>query len=185
VIALLPTLLVSAEAAAEPQGIAALGIDPLAILAQAFTFLVLFWLIKKFALSKIVKTLEDRRKTIDKGVLLGLEMEKEKSELDIKVEEILHQARADADKILAGVHSEAGAIIKQAETDARRKADALMEDAQNRIIEDIERAKLSLKKELVNLVAVATGTLLKEKIDAKKDATLIEKLLAPITKAAK
>jgi F-type H+-transporting ATPase subunit b len=180
VIAFLPTLLASAEAAghvAEPEGIAALGIDPLAILAQAVTFLVLFFLIKKFALSKIIKTLEDRRKTIDKGVLLGIEMEKEKTHLDEKVEELLHQARQDADKIIAQGHAEAGSIIKQAEDDAKRKADALMADAHNRIGEDIERAKTELKKDMIQLVAHATGSLIHEKVDAQKDAGIIEKIL--------
>lgn len=180
-IALLPTLLASthfaAEAAAEPQGIAALGIDPLAILAQAVTFLILFFLIKKFALGKIVKTLEDRRKTIDKGVLLGIEMEKEKAHLDESVEKLLQQARKDADKIIAGGQSEAGAIIKKAEDDAKRKADALMADAHNRIGEDIERAKTELKKEMVQLVASATGAVIKEKVTATSDGKLIEKIL--------
>lgn len=176
-IALLPTLFAEA---AEPQGIAALGLDPLAILAQAVTFLVLFFLIKKFALSKIVKTLEDRRKTIDKGVLLGMEMEKEKTALDEKVEALLQQARADADKIIAGGQAEAGSIIKKAEDDAKRKADALMADAHNRIGEDIERAKTELKKDMVELVATATGALVREKVDARKDTQLIEKILEEV-----
>ena len=47
---------------------------PLAILAQAATFLVLFFVIKKFALDGIVSTLEKRRKTIDDGVRLGREI---------------------------------------------------------------------------------------------------------------
>ena len=63
------------HAAEEPAGIAALGIDPLAILAQAGTFLVLFWVVKKFALNKISATLEERRKTIDQGVRLGQKRE--------------------------------------------------------------------------------------------------------------
>lgn len=180
-IALLPTLLASthfaAEAAAEPTGIAALGIDPWAILAQAVTFLILFWLIKKFALGKIVATLEARRKTIDKGVLLGIEMEKEKTHLDEEVEKLLQQARKDADKIIAGGQSEAGAIIKKAEDDAKRKADALMADAHNRIGEDIERAKTELKKEMVQLVATATGAIIHEKVTASSDGKLIQKIL--------
>lgn len=179
-IALLPTILAAAEAgasAAEPQGIAALGIDPLAILAQAVTFLVLFWLIKKFALTKIIAVLEERRKTIDKGVLLGIEMEKEKTHLDEEVEKLLQQARADADKIIAGGQTEAGAIIKQAEDDAKRKADALMADAHNRIGEDIERAKIELKKDMVELVATATGAIIKEKVSASSDGKLIGKIL--------
>ena len=179
-IALLPTILASAEAAAEPEGIAALGIDPWAILAQAVTFLLLFFLIKKFALGKIVKTLEDRRKTIDKGVLLGLEMEKEKTELDNKVEEILAQARREGDKIIAGGQKEAGELLKQAEDDAKRKADALMADAHNRITEDIEKAKVELKHDMINLVSHATAAVIREKVDAKKDASLIERVLEEV-----
>ncbi len=179
-IALLPTLLASAEAAAEPEGIAALGIDPLAILAQAVTFLVLFFLIKKFALGKIVNTLETRRKTIDKGVLLGIEMEKEKTHLDEEVEKLLQQARVEADKIIAGGQTEAGAIIKKAEDDAKRKADALMADAHNRIGEDIERAKKELKKEMIDLVATATGAIIREKVTAQSDGKIIEKILGEV-----
>ena len=65
------SLLTSFGAAEETKGIGALGIDALAILAQAATFLILFLIIKKFALEKIVATLEKRRKTIDDGVRLG------------------------------------------------------------------------------------------------------------------
>lgn len=174
-IGLIPTIL--ANAAEEPQGIAALGIDPWAILAQAVTFLVLFWVIKKFALDKIVATLETRRKTIDKGVTLGLEMEKEKEQLDEKVEALLQKARREADKIIAESQTEAGAIIKEAEAAASRKADALMVEAHNRIEDDIQRAKKELKQEMVQLVGQATEAIIREKVDATKDARLIERVL--------
>lgn len=176
-IAFLPTILAASEAAAEPEGIAALGIDPWAILAQAVTFLVLFLLIKKFALGKIVNTLETRRKTIDKGVLLGVEMEKQKEHLDEEVEKMLQKARQEADKIIAGGQTEAGAIIKQAETDASDKAATIMADAHNRIGEDIEKAKTELKKDMIELVASATGAIIHEKVTAQSDAKLIQKIL--------
>lgn len=174
-IGLIPTIF--AATGEEAQGIAALGIDPLAILAQAVTFLVLFWVIKKFALDKIVASLEERRKTIDKGVTLGVEMEKEKAELDEKVEELLQKARRESDKIIAESQQEAGAIIKQAEQDAARKADTILAEANNRIAEDVERAKKDLKREMVELVGIATEAIIREKVDAQKDAKLIERVL--------
>lgn len=177
-IGLLPTIL--ANTAEEPQGIAALGIDPWAILAQAITFLVLFFLIKRFALDKIVKTLEERRKTIDKGVTLGLEMEKEKDQLDEQVNKLLQKARAEADGIIAESQKEAGAIVQQAEDVASKKADDILADAQHRIEDDIERAKKDLKQEMVELVSQATGIIIREKVDAKKDAGLIERALEEV-----
>ncbi len=177
-IGFLPHIIAAAE---EPQGISALGIDPWALLAQAVTFLILFWVIKRFALDKIVNTLEDRRKTINKGVLLGMKMEKEKEALDEKVEQLLHEARLESDKIIAGGHREAGEIIKAAEEAATRKASALIEDAHNRIDEDIQRAKNELRSEMVHLVADTTEAVIGEKIDSKKDRELVERLLKEVT----
>ncbi len=175
---LIPTIF--AASGAEPQGIAALGIDPWAILAQAVTFLVLFWIVKKFALDKIVATIEERRKTIDKGVTLGLKMEQEKEQLDEKVEAMLRKARLEADKVISQSEKDAGGIIKEAEITANKKADALMAEAHNRIEDDMQRAKRELKQEMVELVSAATETIIEEKVDATKDAKLIGKALKEV-----
>ncbi|MEO8785055.1 MAG: F0F1 ATP synthase subunit B [Candidatus Saccharimonadales bacterium] len=175
----LPTILASAPPA-EPTGIAALGLDPWGFLAQAVTFLVLLLGIKKFALGKIVAILEERRKTIDKGVRLGIEMQKEKTELDDKVEALLHKARLQADVLIAQGQEEARGIIHEAEEVALRKAETLLEESQNQLAEDIKRAKRELKTEMVELVGEATGILLRQKVDASKDSKLIESLLGEI-----
>jgi|SRR5690606_8469011 len=177
---LLNTLTVLGATGEEAQGIAAVGIDPLAILAQALTFLVLFFVIKKFALNGIVSTLEKRRQTIDDGVRLGREMEAEKARLDEKVAEALAKARAEADKIIAQGHQEAGEIISRAEADAARKVDTMLADAHARIDEDIEAARKSLEQDMRALVAEATEVILEEKLDAKKDASLLSRALSRV-----
>jgi F-type H+-transporting ATPase subunit b len=169
----------AAEEAAE-SGLAVLGINPLAFLLQLVTFLILFLLLKRFAFAKIVSLLEERRRTIDKGVDLGLAMEAQKQQLDKKVDEILHKARADADKIIAGGHHEAGVIIKEAEAAAARKTDAMLADAHAKIGEDIERARRELEKEMASLVAEATEAIIDEKLDARKDSDLISRALRKV-----
>lgn len=161
----------------EVTGIAALGLDPLAILAQALTFLVLFFILKKFALNGIVATLEKRRKTIDDGVRLGLEMEAEKTKLDEQVDKVLHKARDEADKIIAQAHEESGTIIKDAEDKAIVKVDGMIEDARNKIEDEVKQAQKNLQQETLRLVADATGIIIKEKLNASKDAKLIEEAL--------
>ena len=171
------TLFASSE---EPQGIAALGLDPIAIIAQAITFLVLFLIIKKFALNGIVKTLEERRQTIDKGVELGYEMEREKAKLDEQVAAALQETRAEADKIIAAAHEEAGQIMRDAESAATRKTDQMIVDAQNKIAQDIADAKKDVEKEMRVLVADLTAKVIGEKLDAKKDAALLDKALKEV-----
>jgi len=165
---------------AEPEGIAVLGIDIKVILLQAGTFLLLFFIIKKFALENIVSTLEQRRKTIDKGVSLGIEMQHAKSGFDKELKEMQHKARIEADKILAAAHQEAGEIIKAGETSAAVKVDGILKDASARIEREMQTARKELRGEMLSLVSEATEVILDEKIDAKKDASLIERALSRV-----
>jgi len=174
---LLLTQFAAVEEAAQEGGLAVLGINPLALLLQLVTFVLLFFILKRFAFKAIIKMLEERRSTIDKGVDLGREMEVEKQQLDERVDKVLHQARADADKVIAASHQEAGGIIREAEAVSARKTDALLADAHAKIEEEIERARTGLEKEMLALVAEATEVLIGEKLDAKKDAGLIEQVL--------
>lgn len=166
-----------------PQGIAALGIDPLAILAQASTFLLLFWVIKKFALNKIAETLERRQETIESGVRLGREMEAARERFDAQIEEELKKARIQADKIIAQSHADAGSIMREAEESATRKVSTMIADAHAKIEDDIQLARRGLEAEIRNLIAEASAALLDEKLDAQKDMNLIERAIAKIRQA--
>lgn len=170
-------LTVASEAAAEKSGIAVLGIDPKAIILQAGTFLILFLIIKKFALSGIVDTLEKRRQTIDKGVALGLAMEKKKTEFDEELKKLQREARGQADTIIAEANKEAGKIIKAGEASASVKVDQMLQDANARIEREMNQARQALKQDMLNLVADATEVIIEEKLDAKKDASLIDRAL--------
>ena len=167
---------------AESEGIAALGIDPIAIGAQALTFLVLFWVVKKYALDGIVKNLENRRKDINRGLHLTAEMDKQKEELDTRVEKALKAARKDADAIIAEAHTESGSIIKAAEDSANRKADDILRAAEGKIEREISEARKGLKTEMATLVTDATESILNEKLDAGSDRKLVEKYLGEAMK---
>ncbi len=161
----------------EAQGIAALGIDPLAILAQGVTFLILFFLIKKFALSKIVKTLEDRRTTIEGSLDKAEELNKKNEEAEVRVGELLKDARKDAESMLAKTQEEASSIIKEAEDAAGEKAEKILADGQAQIEAQVVKAKDQLKKETLDLVAQTTAVVLGDAVDSKKNEALIRKAL--------
>jgi F-type H+-transporting ATPase subunit b len=167
-------------AAEEVEGIAALGIDPLALLAQATTFLVLFFIVKKFALEKIVQMLEQRHQTIDDGIKLGLKMQAEEAKLQEIIDQQLRETRTQADQILADARRESGEIIKEAELKANQKVDGMISDAHLKIEEDIKRARAALNDDVRKLVADATAVIIGEKLDNKKDAALIDRALQEV-----
>lgn len=176
------TLLAATE---EPQGIAALGIDPLAILAQGATFLLLFFIIKKFALGKIVTTLEERRKTIEGSLEKAEELNKQNEEAEKRVNALLGEARKEAEEIVNKSREEAGAIVAEAEKAAGNKAEKIVADGKLQIEAEVIKAREALKKETLGLVAEATAAVLDEKIDAKKNEALIKKALLSSSKEIK
>lgn len=173
------TVLAAAE---ESQGIAALGIDPLAILAQGVTFLLFFFLIKKFALTKIVKTLEDRRVTIEGSLNEAEELTKQNQQAEVRVNALLFEARKESDDIINKSHEEAGSIITNAEEKAGEKAEKIIADGKAQIEQQVTKAQEVLKQETLSLVAAATEALLSKKVDAKTDTRIIEDALRELQK---
>jgi F-type H+-transporting ATPase subunit b len=177
---LLHTSRILGEESSGGGGISALGVDFKALILQILTFLIVFWILKKFAFDKIVTTLDERRNKINEGVSLGLEMEKARDKLDDELRERLAKARREADGIIAGARQEAGEVLKAAEEAASRKTDAMIADAHARIEDDIKRARKGLEHDMLALVADATEAVTDEKLDDKKDNSLIRRTLERI-----
>lgn len=159
------------------SGIAALGVDGKAFIIQLVSFVLAFVVLKKWAFTPIVRMMEQRRQTIESGVELGESMKKQQAALEAKVEKTLHEARQQADAIVAQAEDDARQAIREAETTARTKADGILKDAEARIETDTKRARQKLQGELVGLISEATEAIIGEKVDAKKDAQLIDRAL--------
>src|SRR5437868_5329897 len=93
------------------SGLGALGVDGKAFLIQLVTFLLAFWVLKRYAFKPILKVLNERRETIERGVSLGEEMKQERAKLEQEVGKTLHQARRQADEILATANDAAREAI--------------------------------------------------------------------------
>ncbi len=158
-------------------GFGALGIDPKAFIIQLITWVFVFLVLKKYVFGPIVKILEKRQQTIEKGVELTSEMVAQKAKLEKEVEKTMAKARAEANEVLNRTQDQANAMIKEAEETAKAKVDNMIKEAKVKINDETAKAKRSLEKELIDLVISATEVVASEKLDAQKDANLIAKAL--------
>lgn len=159
------------------SGIGALGVDGKAFVIQLITFVLAYLVLRRYAFGPILKVLRERRETIESGVRLGEEMKTERAKLEQQVADALHDARKQADAILADANDAAREAGREAEEKARMKADNILKDAHERAEQDIQRLRHGLQKELVGLVSDATEVIIDEKVDARKDAELIDRAL--------
>lgn len=173
---MIPLLFASETAETASEGLP-LGIDFKAFIFQLITFIILFFLLKKFAFKPIVKLLDQRHKVIDDGVRLGQKMEKEQAKLEEEKAKMIREARHEADAIVATAHKEAREVAREAEKTAHKKTEAMMADAELRIAEESDQAKRKLEKDIAKLVAEATEAVVGEKLDGKADTALIDKVV--------
>ena len=159
------------------SGLGALGISGQALLIQLITFGLAFFVLRRYAFKPILKVLDERRRTIESGVSLGEEMQKEHADLEKKVSATLHQARRDADVIVAEALDAARGQVREAEDKAQLKAEIILKDARAQAEQNTARMRKALEGELVGLISDATEVIIDEKVDAKKDAALIDKAL--------
>ncbi|MBP7767046.1 F0F1 ATP synthase subunit B [Candidatus Saccharibacteria bacterium] len=154
-----------------------LGVNGGAFVIQIVTFLFVFAILKKFAFNKIVKLLDERHKTINSGVRMGLEMEKEKLKFEEELAKTMRDARHEADEIIAAANKDARAAVREAEISGQKKADAILVDAELRAAEESKQARLKLEKDIVGLVGEATEVIVGDKVDSVKDTEIIRKAM--------
>lgn len=170
-------LLVTTFAADSSSGLGALGVDGKAFVIQLITFVLAFFVLKRYAFGPITKMLDERSKTIEEGVALGEKMKKDEAKLQASIDEEMAKARREADGIIAAAHETSRDKVREAETKAQDKAAGILKDAEERIKTDTARARKKLEGELVGLISDATEAIIGEKVDAKKDAQLIDRAL--------
>lgn len=152
----------------------ALGIDWQVLILQTVAFLVLVWFLGKFVYPHLVKAIDKREKAIEDSVKAAAETEKRAEEAQKDVEALLVNARKEASAIVETAKKESAAKVEEAEKKAHKRADRIIEDARAQLDQDIAAARKELRKETTELVALATEKIVREKVDAKRDSSLID-----------
>lgn len=137
------------------QLLTAFGIDGKLLIAQAVNFGVLFVALTYLLYKPTMKTLDERRAKVAKGVLDAEEAEKKLAEADVTVGEKLKGAESEAEGIVASAReagaSEKARIVKDAET----RAASIEAESEARAREAASRALKESEKEIARLAILA------------------------------
>lgn len=125
-----------------------IGFDWKLALTHLINLLIIFFLLVKYALPAIKKTVEERTKKIEEGLRMRNEadkiVEKAKSEsLDItksanaKAEEVYTKAEKNSKEIISTANEKANSIIFSANKDKEEAKEKGLKDAENILLKDI------------------------------------------------
>lgn len=169
----------AAEPAEEPQKdlLSALGIDWQLLIVQIAAFLILVWLLGKFVYPWLMKSVDERQKSIEDAARAAKEAQASAANSEAETAKLLKQAREDAAEIVETAKLEAATLASTSEARAKSTAEKIVADAQAQIERDIDKARRELHDETLDLIAIATEKIVRKKLDKKADENLIAEAL--------
>jgi len=154
-----------------------LGINGKLLIAQIINFLILLWVLHKFAYGPVIRMLDSRTKKIEKGLKEAEESHKKLAEISEKEQAVLVEARKQAQEIIKKSEESATLQAQEILTSAKDQTQRMMETAQKQIEQEKTKILAEVKTEVAGLVMMATEKIIGEKLDSAKDAQLIKEAI--------
>jgi F-type H+-transporting ATPase subunit b len=169
-----------ADSSDSSSGLGAFQLNLKDFIIQLITFVLVLLVLRKWVVPKLVATMEKRRETLEQSLTNAKATEEALAKAEARAEEILSRARAAADEALAEAKDAGASTIAKAEEAAAQRAELIIKEAESRLSEEREKLRLELRAELASLVSDATEKIIHEKLDEKRDMSLIERAIKGI-----
>jgi len=133
------------------------GLEWPKFLAQLILFIIVYFVLKKFAFGPIIAMLEERRKLIEEGQLNAQKIKQQLAQAEQRHTEILAQANLEAQKLIDKARESAGIVADKKMQEAVASAEQMIAKAREASALEYERSMEQLKRELGHLVVETTA----------------------------
>lgn len=150
------------------------------IVAFALSFLLLVWVLSKFAWKPLMKIMEDRRNFIETS-LENAKQEREQAELIKKeYQEEMQKARQEAQELINRATKLAEEQAAEIQAIARQEAEKVKASALADIARERDRAVAEVKSQVAGLSVAVAEKIIRQKLDAKGQDQLIEEFIQEV-----
>ena len=150
------------------------GVDWVLLAAQIVNFLIIFWLLKKFAYKPIFAMLEKRKKLIAEGVENAQKSEEILQKSLDEEKALLKKAQGNVVEILTDAQKQAQDIVAVAEEGAKKRVEKILEDAKKEIEDQTLLAEKQLSKHTAELAAKLLEKSLSNLVDSKTQKEIVK-----------
>lgn len=148
---------------------------------MTLSFLLLLFILKKFAWVPVLKMLKERENKIEDSLRQAEKAHEEMKQLKFSNEELLKEAKNERDNILRNAREIREKLIEDARIKANEEADRIVESAKETIKYEKLEALTDLKNQIALLSIDIAEKLIQEELSKdKKQDKLIEKFLNDI-----
>lgn len=132
------------------------------------SFLIVFFLLKKFAWTPILQMLKERETSIEAALQSAEKAKLEMARLQANNEQLIQEAKAERDAILKAARDAKELMISEAKTKATEEADRLIKIARENINNEKMAAITDLKNQVANLSVEIAEKLIKAELANKE-----------------
>jgi len=140
-------------------------VDIKLLLTQVLGFLILVWILSRFAWGPIVTQLEARRQRIVDDFAEAERRQKEADAMKAKFEQELRGIEAQARVRIQEAVAEGQKVAAEMRTQAQKDAQDRLARAEDEVMREREKAKELLKEQVIGLSIVTAEKILKTKLD--------------------
>jgi len=133
------------------------GWDPKLFFSQVLSFIIVAFLLLKFAYKPILAVLAQRREQIQQAHLNAEKIKQQLAEAEQRHAEILAKANAEAQKMIEEARTSAAQLSDRKQQEAISAAEQIMAKAREASAIEHERTMTQLKRELGRLVVDTTA----------------------------
>ncbi len=143
------------------------------VLTQIVGFLLLLWLLKKYAWGPLLAMLDDRRNKIA-AELTDIKTTKEdlsqlRADYEARMQEIEKQARVKVQEAVL----EGGQLAREITTAARAEADQILIKAKENIDREVAAARIQMRNEVASLVIRTAEKVIRKEMNEQKNKELV------------
>ncbi|KAB2640454.1 MAG: F0F1 ATP synthase subunit B [Verrucomicrobia bacterium] len=133
------------------------GVDWPHFIAQLVLFLIVYFVLNKYAFAPLLKILEERRKRIEEGQLNAEKIKMQLAEAELRYQEVLRKANDDAHHLVEESRKNNEAFSQREMERAMKESAAIVERARHEITSERNRMVDEVKREMVSLVVRTTA----------------------------
>jgi F-type H+-transporting ATPase subunit b len=147
------------------------------ILSQSLSFLLLWWILRRFAWKPLLTALDVRRARIEEEFRrIGQtknELARLQEDYNRRLSAIENEARTKIQQAILEGKRVAGEIQEQ----ARAQGAAILTKSKEAVERELAKAKVTLRDEVAQMTVEAVERILRRKLDAKTDRQLVDEIL--------
>lgn len=149
---------------------------------QTIVFLVLIFLMAKFAWKPILGAIKQREDSINDALASAEDARKEMQNLHADNEKLLQEARLQRDAMLKEARELKEKVVADASVEAKEKADKIVAQAQITIQNEKNSALADIKNQVAELsLEIAEKVIRRELSNTEQQHRLVEEMLEDVT----